>query len=182
MTQTLTAPRGAESTEQRGAILRSAQLGIDLCRRGDWKGGLAQLTKIEANKGGGQAIPGLALSYLGYGIASQQGRLLDGLRYCKAGVDREIWRAENHFNLARTYLLVGQLKRAIAALDYGLGLEPTHPEMLELRLKLGLRKQPTFPFLDRGHVLNRLAGKLRHRLTTPMPSPRDAPSSDRRSA
>jgi hypothetical protein len=182
MTQTLTAPRGAESTEQRGAIQRSAQLGIDLCRRGDWKGGLAQLTKIEANKGGGQAIPGLALTYLGYGIASNQGRLLDGLRYCKAGVDREIWRAENHFNLARTYLIGGQIKRAIAALDYGLGLEPTHPEMLELRLKLGVRKQPTFPFLPRGHLLNRIAGKLRHRLETAMQQVLDAEPSDRHPA
>jgi hypothetical protein len=176
MIQTLTASRGAESTEKRAMVWKSAQLGIDLCRRGDWKGGLAQLAVVEANKGGGQAIPGLALSYLGYGIASQQGRLLDGLRYCKAGVDREIWRAENHFNLARTYLLAGKLKRAIAALDYGLGLEPTHPAMLELRLSLGVRKQPTFPFLDRRHPLNRLAGKLRHRLTVAMASPRVASS------
>jgi hypothetical protein len=182
MPQTLLAPRGAESTEQRGMVLQSAQLGIDLCRRGDWKGGLAQLMKIEANKGGGQAIPGLALTYLGYGIASQQGRLLDGLRYCKAGVDREIWRAENHFNLARTYLLGGHVKRAIAALDYGLGLEPTHSAMLELRKKLGVRKQPTFPFLDRGHVLNRLAGKLRHRLSVALSPPSATSSSTRRSA
>jgi hypothetical protein len=163
MTQTLTRPRGADSTERRELVSRSAQLGIELCRRGDWKRGLKQLASIEASKGG-QAIPGLALSYLGYGIASQQGRLLDGLRYCKAGVDREIWRAENHFNLARTYLIGGQVKRAIAALDYGLGLEPTHPAMLELRLELGVRRSPTFPFLARGHLLNRMAGKLRHHL------------------
>jgi hypothetical protein len=164
VTQLLTKPRGADSTELRGAVSRSAQLGIDLCRRGDWKRGLAQLSVIEANKGGGQAIPGLALTYLGYGIAKHHGRLLDGLRYCKAGVDREIWRAENHFNLARTYLIGGQVKRAIAALDYGLGLEPTHPAMLELRMSLGVRRSPTFPFLDRGHLLNRLAGKLRHNM------------------
>jgi len=164
MTETLVTPRGADSTEQRGEVWRVAVLGVDLCRRGDWKRGLAHLAMIEANKGGGQAIPGLALSYLGYGIASQQGRLFDGLRYCQAGVDREIWRAENHFNLARTYLIGGQMRRAISSLDYALGLDPTNAEMLDLRFKLGVRRAPTFPFLDRRHPLNRLAGKLRHQL------------------
>ena len=175
MTETLITPRtprGADSTEHRGVIWKIAVTGVDLCRRGDWKRGLAHLSMVEANKGGGQAIPGLALSYLGYGIASQQGRLLDGLRYCQAGVDREIWRAENHFNLARTYLLGGQVKRAIASLDYALGLEPTHPEMLDLRFKLGVRRSPTFPFLDRRHPLNRIAGKLRHQLAGAMLRPR----------
>src|SRR5262245_15940680 len=122
MTQPLTTPRGAESTEQRGNVHRMADIGVDHCRRGDWKRGLAYLTMVEANKGGGQSIPAVALSYLGYGIASQEGRLIDGLRYCQAGVDREIWRAESHFNLARCYLLGGHVKRAIASLDYGLGL------------------------------------------------------------
>ena len=107
-------------------------------------------------------------------------RIADGLRYCRAGVDREIWRAENHLNLARTYLLAGKPKRAIAALDYGLGLEPTNAAMLELRLKLGVRRSPTFPFLDRGHPLNRIAGKLRHRLAGfEMPSALPAPKSAR---
>ena len=180
MAHPLSRPRGTDSTEQRELVWRSAQIGIDLCRRGLWKEGLAQLAKVEANKGGGQAIPGLALTYLGYGIASQQGRLFEGMRYCRAGVDREIWRAENHLNLARTYLLVGKSKQAIAALDYGLGLEPTNPAMLDLRLKLGVRRSPTFPFLDRRHPLNRIAGKLRHRLAGfAMPSVLPAPKSAR---
>ena len=102
------------------------------------------------------------------------------MRYCRAGVDREIWRAENHLNLARTYLLVGKSKQAIAALDYGLGLEPTNPAMLDLRLKLGVRRSPTFPFLDRRHPLNRIAGRLRHRLAGfELPSVLPAPKSAR---
>ena len=180
MTQVMSRPRGTDSTEQRELVLRNAQIGIDLCRRGVWKEGLAQLARVEANKGGGQAIPGLALTYLGYGIASQQGRLFDGVRYCRAGVDREIWRAENHLNLARTYLLAGQMKQAIAALDYGLGIEPTNPAMLDLRLKLGVRRSTTFPFLKRNHPLNRIAGKLRHRLAGfELPSVLPAPKSVR---
>jgi hypothetical protein len=163
--------RGADSTGQRELVWKSAQIGIELCRRGLWKAGLTQLRLLEATKGGGQAIPGLALSYFGYGIASLEGRIDEGIRYCRAGVDRQVWCAESHFNLARTYLLAGKLKPAIAALDYGLGLEPTHPEMLELRQSLGVRKQPTFPFLERGHALNRLAGRLRHRLVASQPRP-----------
>jgi hypothetical protein len=160
------APRGADSTEHRENVNQSAQIGIELCRRGLWKGGLAQLAMVEANKGGGQAIPGLALSYLGYGVASVEGRIRDGIRYCRAGVDREIWQPEAHFNLARTYLLAGRLKSAIEALDYAIGLDPDNLEMLELRVSLGMRRQPTFFFLDRGHPLNRITGRLRHRLST----------------
>jgi hypothetical protein len=173
---TLSTPRGADSTEHRELVSKTAQFGIELCRRGFWEPGLVQLALVEANKGGGQAIPGLALSYLGYGIASQQGRIKEGIRFCRAGVDRQVWEAENHFNLARTCLLAGHLKQAIDALDYALGLDPTDPPMLELRLSLGLRKQPTFFFLDRGHPLNRLAGRLRHLAVSRM---RGAPGSAR---
>jgi tetratricopeptide (TPR) repeat protein len=157
------APRGSDSTELRESAWKSAALGIELCRRGLWKGGITQLRLLEANKSDGQAIPGLALSYFGYGIASVEGRIQEGVRYCRAAVDREIWRAENHLNLARTYLLAGRVKPAVEALDYGLGLEPTHPAILDLRIRLGVRKRPTFPFLDRSHPLNRIAGRIRHR-------------------
>ena len=162
----LTAPRGSESTEQRGQVWKITQYGIDLCRRGQWTSGLVQLAVIDASKGNDLAIQGLALTYYGYGIASQQGKIADGLRYCRAGTDKEPWQAENHFNLARTYLLGGHVKRAIAALDYGLGLDPTHPLMIDLRLELGVRRPPTFSFLQRGHALNRIAGRLRHRLSS----------------
>jgi hypothetical protein len=180
MTQPLSRPRDTDSIEQREPVWKSAQIGIELCRRKLWKDGLAQLASVAADRDDGQPIPSLALTYLGYGIASQQGRIFEGMRYCRAGVDREIWRAENHLNLARTYLVAGQLKLAIAALDYGLGLEPTNPAMLELRLKLGVRRSPTFPFLDRRHPLNRIAGKLRHRLAGfAMPCVLPAPKSVR---
>ena len=164
--ETIAPPRGTEMTGQRGNVLQAAQYGIDLCRRGQWKSGLAQLSIIESFKGPIESIPGLALTYLGYCIASQQKRVADGLRYCRAGVDRETWQAENHLNLARTYLLAGKNKRAIAALDYGLSLDPGHSAMAVLRLKLGVRRSPTFPFLDRGHPLNVITGKIRHRLAS----------------
>jgi hypothetical protein len=162
---TLNAPRSSESTEHRGQIWHVAQYGIDLCRRGQWKSGLAQLSVIESWKGPSESIPGLALTYLGYCIASQQKRIADGLRYCRAGVDRETWQAENHLNLARTYLLAGKTKRAIAALENGLAVDPTHAAMVVLRLSLGVRRPPTFSFLDRRHPLNRITGKLRHHLS-----------------
>ena len=162
--ETIVAPRGSESTEQRGHVWQVAQYGVDLCRRGQWKSGLAQLSVIESFKGPREAIPGLALSYLGYCIASQQKRVADGIRYCRAGVDRETWQAENHLNLARTYLLAGKTKRAIAALDYGLSIDPDHSAMVVLRLSLGMRRPPTFSFLDRSHPLNRITGKILHRL------------------
>jgi hypothetical protein len=161
----LAAPREGESTEQRSQAWHVAQYGIDLCRRGQWKGGLAQLAVIEASKGEDPSVPGLALTYFGYGIAAHQNRIADGIRFCKAGVDRESWRVENHLNLARTYLLAGSVKRAIAALEYGLSLDPDHAGMLTLRVSLGMRRPPPISFLVRSHPLNRILGKIRHRVT-----------------
>jgi hypothetical protein len=178
--ETLKAPRSSETTEQRGHVWHVAQYGIDLCRRGQWKSGLAQLSVIESFTGPSESIPGLALTYLGYCIASQQKRVADGIRYCRAGVDRESWQAENHLNLARTYLLAGKTKRAIAALDYGLSLDPSHTAMVVLRLSLGMRRQPTFSFLDRSHPLNRLTGKIRHHLSSRPVSVRSAPQAGSR--
>src|SRR5262245_32375048 len=77
--ETLNAPRGTEATEQRGHVWHVAQYGIDLCRRGQWKSGLTQLSVIESFKGPSESIPGLALTYLGYCIASQQKRVADGI-------------------------------------------------------------------------------------------------------
>jgi hypothetical protein len=164
MGQALHLSRERDSGELGELVSRSARIGIDLCRRGLWKQGLVELKVADANKDDGRTIPGLALTYLGYGIASQEKRVQDGIRYCREGVDREIWRAENHLNLARTYLLTGRVRAAIASLDYGLGLEPTNQALLDLRLKLGVRRRPMIFFLDRSHPLNRLAGRLRHQL------------------
>src|SRR5688572_7002242 len=77
--ENLAAPRGRETTEQRGLLWHVAQFGIDECRRGQWKSGLAKLSVIEGIKGNSRAIPGLALTYFGYGIASQDRRIADGL-------------------------------------------------------------------------------------------------------
>jgi tetratricopeptide (TPR) repeat protein len=179
----LNAPRGTASTDQRGGhVWNVTQSGIDLCRRGQWKAGLAQLAVVESLNAEDASVPGLALTYLGYGIASQKGRIAEGLRYCRAGVDRESWQAENHLNLARTYLLAGSVKRAIAALEYGLSLDPDHAAMLTLRMSLGMRRPPPFTFLERSHPLNRIVGKLRHHLTTSrLPRIRDVESLGRAS-
>jgi hypothetical protein len=161
----LAVPRGGASTEQRTHAWHIAQYGIDLCRRGQWQGGIAQLAALEATKGDDPSVPGLALTYLGYGLAYKQNRIADGIRLCRAGVDRESWRVENHLNLARTYLLAGSVRRAIAALEYGLSLDPEHTGMLTLRLSLGMRRPPPISFLHRSHPLNRIVGKIRHRIS-----------------
>lgn len=103
----------------------------------------------------------------------------------------DCWRAWNDFNLGNPQKSLGKLKdlarkskrrpepyvllgtaallrndRSVAykALNYALKLYPDN-EQIELLLKrLGERKDPVLPFLDRSNKLNIALGKLRHRL------------------
>ena len=155
----------AEATAKRRELLQHlGELGIALCRRGDWVGGIAQLLRLQQTSGTHEWTPGVASSYLGYGLASRKKKYEEGLRHCEEAVRREVWEPETYLNLARTYLLRKELKRAVWALDRGLAMDPDHEEILSLRRKLGRRRKLTFPFLPRGHFLNRLVGGIRHNL------------------
>jgi hypothetical protein len=148
----------AVSTE----LLNTLRRGIDCCRRGDWNEGLRHLGQIAEQ--GDTGLPGLFYSYLGYGIALREQRVREGLQLCRHSVKVEFYQADNYLNLARTCLLARQRSGAVRAVLDGLKIDPNHPGLLALRKQLGTRGQPVLPFLDRGHALNQLLGRLRHAL------------------
>ncbi|MDP9121728.1 MAG: hypothetical protein M3O15_10255, partial [Acidobacteriota bacterium] len=80
---------------------------IEACRRGNWKEGLPALARIAEDDGRSGALPALVYSYLGYGIASRQQRVQEGLKLCQHAVKLEFYQAESYLNLARTQLLAG---------------------------------------------------------------------------
>ncbi len=95
-----------------------------------------------------------------------------GVRYCEeavrgVGADEPIcW-----LNLARAFLALGYRERAIHTLQRGLEIAPGEPALREEIDKLGVRWQPVIGFLDRGNPVNRLLGRLRHRISR-RPTPR----------
>jgi tetratricopeptide (TPR) repeat protein len=67
-------------------------------------------------------------------------------------------------NLARVHLALRQRERAVRAIGRGLELWPDHPALLSARRAMGTRSAPALPFLARSNPLNRMLGRLRHRL------------------
>lgn len=165
-------------------LIDLAWLGINLCRTGMWKEGLPNLL-FSVNKFGAKAHrrlpsytlesarapansppiapgpPTLAWSYLGYGIASLEGKQSEGLALCQRALRAEPSEPENYLNLARTHLLAEQRRLAIEALDRGLEIDPDHQQLLRVRGGLGWRKRVPLPVLPRDHFLNRLLARPR---------------------
>ncbi len=129
-----------------------------------------------AENGSDGEVPALCYSYLGYGLARHGGQIKKGLRLCKHALKLEFFQPESYVNLARTAMLSKRHRyQAAKAILDGLEIDPEHPDLLELRKQLGIRRQPVVPFLPRGNVLNRILGSMRHEVTRRDPAAKDAP-------
>ena len=141
--------------------------GVELCRQGQWERGLDLLARAAESDDRSTEGPSLMYSYLGYGIARYKGRPRDGVALCEHAVKLEFFQPDNQFNLARTYMLVGNREKAVAALRRGLKLDPDHGGLRTLALQMGQRRPPVLRFLSRDHPLNKMLGRLRHSISTP---------------
>jgi len=138
--------------------------GLRLCRSGDWKRGLPVLAAAVEHRGPGDRTPGLVYSYLGYGTARFQNRGRDGLKLCEHAIKIQYYEADNHWNLARVQVLLGERRLAVATLEHGLKLDPEHEGLLGLKKEIGSRRRPVLGFLGRDNPLNVFFGRLRHSL------------------
>jgi hypothetical protein len=73
--------------------------------------------------------------------------------------------AQLYLNLAEVYVSAGRRDDAVEVLDKGLIYFRIDSRIKRARANLGRRGSPVLPFLDRGHFLNRILGKLRYRIT-----------------
>lgn len=110
----------------------------------------------------GEELPSQAYSFLGYGIAHTQRRHREGLDLCRHALRLSFTEPDNHLNMARLHLLLGNRKQAIRSVGEGLTLSPSHPPLLALYRDMGIRREPVLPFLSRNHFLNRILGRIRH--------------------
>lgn len=134
--------------------------GITLCRQGDWARGMSVLKKVaEAERQG--SLPSQFYSFLGFGIAKFERKTTEGLALCKHALKKEFYQPENYVHLARTQLLAGDRKGAVATLDRGLRLLPGHLELERLRAEMGRRRRPVIAFLPRQNVFNQVLGRVR---------------------
>jgi tetratricopeptide (TPR) repeat protein len=152
------------SSQTAGEMSDAMREGIEACRRGDWRIGLPALSRIAEDEQRSAAMPALAYSYLGYGVALRQQRIQEGLKLCQHAVKLEFYQAENFLNLARTQVLAQNRRAAVRALQDGLQIEPDNEALLDLARELGVRRRPLLSFLARSNPLNSLLGRLRHAL------------------
>ena len=103
------------------------------------------------------------LSYYGLSLAMAVGRTNEALEMCERALAVEFYNPDLYLNLARVFLASGNRKRAHKALCQGLRIEKGHAGLINEIRRMGLRRRPTFGFLPRHHVLNRMTGRIVNR-------------------
>ncbi|OLD63958.1 MAG: hypothetical protein AUI47_07835 [Acidobacteria bacterium 13_1_40CM_2_68_5] len=143
-----------------------------------WRGGVQALERrnykesislfqqaIDQERQEGAKNPKMKLiSYLGLALTLSQGKSEEGLKLCEQAVKREFFDPDLYCNLGIVYLRHRMKAPAFEAFQKGLNLKPGHARILDELEKYDRRGEPFFTFLPRGHLLNRMAGRVRYRL------------------
>ena len=104
------------------------------------------------------------MSYTGLTLAMAMGKTKEAVLLCEKAVTKEFFRSELFLNLGKVYLLAGNRKKAHIAFRKGMALDRDNRTLRGELEKMGIRKPPVFQFLDRRHPVNKLTGKVLHRL------------------
>ncbi|MBI5043002.1 MAG: hypothetical protein HZC10_04055 [Nitrospirae bacterium] len=139
--------------------------GVKLLKQGKNKDALASI-KAAIKKGGyegAEEMPPNYLSYLGLAIALAEKRYRDGAELCEKAVKKEFYNPTNYLNLGKIYSVGGYRLKALNAFNDGLRIDRTHKELIEELKKIGVRRRPIIPFLQRKNVLNKFLGFLFHK-------------------
>lgn len=142
------------------------RVGADLARLGRYSDAVEPLEQAMAYSLN-DAHPDLLRplrSFYGLALALGAGDWGRGRRLCEDAIADGTLDPELYVNLARVYLQLGRRDLAIEALETARAVDPEYRLALQLLQQVGQRRPPVFSFLTRSNPLNRLAGKLRHRL------------------
>lgn len=92
------------------------------------------------------------------------GDLKEASEICFRALSGDRRNPEVFLALARVYAMGSSRKKAIDAIDRGLGLSPHHPGLIGLRAELGVRRMPPIPFLPRENRWNVWLGRMMGRV------------------
>ena len=99
------------------------------------------------------------MSLMGYSLAKEAGQFQKGIELCHKAITLNPHNSEHYLHLGRIYAIAKKRGQAIKAFHLGLKIRKDPRIIEELRL-LGSRKSPPFPSLPRGHVVNKVTGKI----------------------
>jgi Flp pilus assembly protein TadD len=101
-------------------------------------------------------------SSLAYCMARERRQIQKGISLCSEAMEVEPANPVHYLNLGQIYLLVDKKDAAIQTFRQGLKMGKSPRIVAELK-KLGVRKGPVLPALDRSHPINRYLGLIFHR-------------------
>ena len=107
------------------------------------------------------------LSYLGVCRAMVNKRSSEALALCEEALKAGGHDAFYYHNLGKVHLMRGSRRKAYAAFTAGLKVDPRNMDIVRELRAMGIRQTAFFATFPRGHVVNRLAGRIRHLLRPP---------------
>lgn len=130
--------------------------GIEECDSGNTLGALLYLEKA-FRKG---KTP-LLNSYLAYCLAKEHKSYREAIELGRGAVNEQSGNLVLYLNLAKVYILADQRNNALKVLRQATK-RGRDGRILRLIKKMGIRKKPVLPFLQRENPVNIFLGKLRH--------------------
>lgn len=100
------------------------------------------------------------LSFYGLCLALEADRLRDGAELCRQAIGLEFFNADLSWNYGRVLLAQERRKEAYQVFLKGLSVQKNHQGILRELSRMGWRKRPILPFLDRKNPVNVALGKM----------------------
>lgn len=101
----------------------------------------------------------LYCSYLGVCLAKEKNDFKRAISLCREAIKNEPKISVHFLNLGKVHIMANQKKDAIRIFCMGMRYSEDKEIIAELK-KIGRRRRPLIPFLDRSNPLNKLLGKL----------------------
>ena len=101
----------------------------------------------------------LFCSTLAVSLAKEKNDFKRAISLCKEAIKSEPKNSIHFLHLGKVHILANQKKDAIRIFYMGLRYAENRDIIAELN-RVGRRRPPIIPFLDRGNLLNRLLGKM----------------------
>lgn len=103
-------------------------------------------------------------SYCGLLLALVDRKMKQAEQLCESAIKPGAT-SDLYYNLGRVYQMQGQREKALKIFHKGLQVDRRNTDIHRELENMGTRRKPVFPFLPRGNFLNRMAGKIRSRLS-----------------
>lgn len=153
--------RKIAATERGGIAYGEYRLGLEFYKKKQWKSAARHFALADRKSCRGDENYLLYTSY--HGLSLVYSGDVSGLNFCRNAAAAETIKVEVFRNLTLAELFLNHRRRAYNALVSGLKIDPQHAGLLRLKRKMGVRRQPSVPFLRRNNPLNKWLGQMTYK-------------------